>query len=134
MSNPIDEPESFDILGLDPSKRPFPKPDWLKSGEKVRLEAVDLMMEHWAERNNRIIKHGQASEREHHLDRVSAALINIPTAKVYIAIILLSIWNKRGDRRVEVDGGSFVPNGSIMSDVGADDSGSCLWAGSLRMQ
>lgn len=50
MSNPTDELESFDIPGLDPSKRPFPKPDWLKSGEKVRLEAVDLMMEYWGEK------------------------------------------------------------------------------------
>lgn len=50
-----------------------------------------------------------------------------------MAIILLSIWNKRGDRRVEVDTVSFVPNGSIMSDVGADDGGTHLWAGCLRM-
>lgn len=101
-ASPIEEPESFfDLLGLDPSKLPFSDPDWLKSSERVHLEAVDLILEHWAERKNRLIKDEQASEREYHLDQASAALMNIPTAKVYMTIIIPSIRHKRGDERLE---------------------------------
>ncbi|RSL45978.1 hypothetical protein CEP54_014060 [Fusarium duplospermum] len=96
-ASPIEEPESFfDLLGLDPSRPPFSDPDWLKSSERVHLEAVDLILEHWVERKNRILKDEQASEREYHLDQASAALMKIPTAKAYMTIVMPSIRHKRG--------------------------------------